>query len=126
MPLLQPKIECPICRDEQSAYVTLECSHQICLKCYHNCIYHNHIKCSLCRKNIPELAETCELIKDIELDVESLEKNVDELNDKIYNQIQEITTQDTQILEKIEEIDNISGAMEDLQEKYDKLWAQVN
>jgi len=121
-----PTIECPICRENKSTFVTLECQHKICLKCYHNCIYHNHTKCSLCRKNIPELVETCELIKDIEQDVESLEKNIDKLNDKIYKQIQEITSQDTQILEHIEELDNVNGAMEDLQDKHDMLWAQIN
>ena len=105
-------IECPICRDNKSSFVTLECSHKLCLKCYHNCIYHSHIKCSLCRKNIPELVETCELIQDIEQDVENLEKTNDELekeNEELYT-----------------EIENITGVLEDLQDRNNEILAHIN
>ena len=105
-------IECPVCRESKNAFVTFECNHKICLNCYHNCIYHNHSKCSLCRKDIPELAETCELIKDVEEDVEKLEKRVDELE-----QDREQTMTD---------FDNITGLYEDLQDRYDEIWAQYN
>ena len=98
-------IECPICRDDKSSYVSLECSHKICLKCYHNCIYHNHSKCSLCRKKIPELVETSELIDD-------LEERVDELEDANKD------------LENLIEI--IEGEKEDLQCKFDEMWDQLN
>jgi len=110
--ITQKIIECPICREEKISYVVLECSHKICLKCYHNCIYHNHSKCSLCRKNIPELAETCELIKDVEQDVEDLEKRVDELEDMNKD------------LEDL--VERIDGEKEDIQDKYDEIWAQIN
>ncbi len=107
-----PTIECPVCRENKVAFVTLECQHKICLKCYHYCIYHNHTKCSLCRKNIPELAETCEFIQDIEQDVEGLETKIDELekqNEDLYKNM-----------------DDITGLYEDLQERHDELWAQIN
>ncbi len=105
-------VECPICIENKVSYVTLECHHKICLKCYHNCIYHNHTKCSLCRKNIPELGEVCELIQDIEQDVENLENKVGELerrNEELYKNIDEIT-----------------DIYADLQERNDELWAQIN
>ena len=98
-------IECPVCRENKVAFVTFECQHKICLNCYHNCMYHNHTKCSLCRKDIPELAETCELIKDVE-------KRVDELE-----QDREQTMTD---------FDNITGLYEDLQDRFDEIWAQFN
>lgn len=107
-----PEIDCPVCQESKISYVTLECQHKICLKCYHNCMYHNHFKCSLCRKHITELAETCELIQDIEQDVEDLEKRVDDLEE------------DKKDLEDL--LERIEGEKEDLQDRCDEMWAQLN
>jgi len=106
------QIECPVCMEKKISFVNLECQHKICLSCYHNCMYFNHYKCSLCRNHISELADACELIKDIELDVKSLEKKVDELEAE---------------KEELEEIlEQVECQKEDLQDKYDEMWAQLN
>jgi predicted nuclease with TOPRIM domain len=101
-------IECPVCQEQKNSYVKLECKHSICLKCYHNCIYHNHIKCSLCRASIKELEETCELIHDLETDVEDLEKMVDGLkeeNEDLQEIINETQNRNEYLEERISECD---------------------
>ena len=105
-------IECPVCQENKSSYVTLECKHKICLKCYHDCMYHNHYKCSMCRKHIPELADACELIQSMEEDVESLEERIDELEEE---------KKDLEML-----VEQIEGEKEDLQDRNDEMWAQLN
>ena len=95
-------VECPICQEPKTSFVKLECNHSICLKCYHNCIYHNIVTCSLCRAEIKELGETCELIRDLEKDVEDLEKTCDDLKD-LQEELEEVLAETTNRKEELEE-----------------------
>jgi hypothetical protein len=92
-------IECPICQEQKNSYVKLECNHSICLKCYHNCIYHNHSKCSLCRARITEIGETCELIHNLEINMENRVDGYREKNKNLQERI-EITHNQNKYLKK--------------------------
>jgi len=92
--------DCPICLESVKAFVTLECSHKMCLSCYHQCMNHALDKCSLCRGEIKEMNGTVERIKNLEeaydntmeevdnLDVEmdKLKETVDFLKKKVHYQ----------------------------------------
>ena len=90
-------MNCPICLDFKNSYVKLECSHSVCLKCYHTCIYSNLVKCPLCRVEIKEVGELCNHIKNMEVDIEELEKDydkhtaeIDELKEELSSKEQEL------------------------------------
>ena len=94
-------VECPICRETVSSFVTLECSHKICLGCYHQCIQHSHNKCSLCRTEIKEMNETIEHISSHVEEIENLDEEMDclkQMNEKL-KEMNEILEQENDILE---------------------------
>lgn len=98
-------IKCCICRETKNNFVTFECSHKICLKCYNDCIYHNHSKCCLCREVIQEIKTFTKLINNLKEYIENL-KNMNERYEETIN--------------------NLEGINEDLQDRNDELWAQIN
>ena len=98
-------IECCICRENKNNFVTFECLHKVCLKCYNSCIYNNHHKCSLCREDIPEIKIITKLINNLKGYIEELKEEIEKLEDKMLI---------------------IDGINEDLNDRNEELFAQIN
>ena len=76
-------INCPICLEDSNSFVTLECKHKLCLHCFQQCISHALVKCSLCRKNIPEINNFIKYINNLKTQIEELEDNITDIRDEI-------------------------------------------
>jgi len=83
--------ECPICREQLIAFVTLECTHKICLSCYHQCIQHSHNKCSLCRIEIKEMNKTLEHISNHKEEIDNLDDEIEYQREEI-DKLKELNT----------------------------------
>ena len=73
-------VDCPICREIVNTFVTLECSHKICLKCYHQCIHHSHDTCSLCRNKIKDMENTIKHINNFNVEINDYKKSAEYAN----------------------------------------------
>jgi len=105
-------INCPICLEDSNSFVTLECKHKLCLHCFQQCISHALVKCSLCRKNIPEINNFIKYINNLKTQIEELEDNITDIRDEIE--------------ELQEQILNTEGEKEELEDRLEELWAQIN
>lgn len=74
--------DCPICQETVKAFVTFECSHKLCLECYHKCIEHSHKKCSLCRAEISEMTDIVYHIEDLKEEIVNLDNELDEIKER--------------------------------------------
>jgi len=72
-------INCPICLENSKSFVTFECKHNLCLHCFQQCISHNLVKCSMCRKDIPEINNFLKYINNLKTQIEDLEDRLEEL-----------------------------------------------
>jgi DNA repair exonuclease SbcCD ATPase subunit len=113
------EFECPICREIKKSFVTFECLHKFCLKCYNDCIYHNHNKCSLCRKKVPEIKNFTKLINNLKEYIKVLKNQT-----KLYEEKIESLEEDKEDLQDL--IEHIEGEKEDLQDKCDEFWMTQN
>jgi peptidoglycan hydrolase CwlO-like protein len=105
-------INCPICLEDSKSFVTLECKHNLCLHCFQQCISHNLVRCSICRKNIPEINNILKYINILKTQIEDLEDNISDIRDNVE--------------ELHEQILNTEGEKEELQDRFEELWAQIN
>ena len=105
-------INCPICLENSKSFVTFECKHYLCLQCFQQCISHNLVKCSMCRKNIPEINNFLKYINNLKTQIEDLENNIS----NIINEVEELQ----------EQILNVEDEKEYLEDRYQELWAQIN
>jgi len=48
-------VNCPICLEDNTSYITFNCNHRTCTKCFLTNIIHLNTKCPLCRGNLPEV-----------------------------------------------------------------------
>jgi len=51
----EKSIKCPICLEDNTSYITFNCSHNTCTKCFLTNIIHLNTKCPMCRSNLPEV-----------------------------------------------------------------------
>jgi len=105
-------INCPICLEDSNSFVTLECKHKLCLHCFQQCISHALVKCSLCRKNIPEINNFIKYINNLKTQIEELEDNITDIRDEIE--------------ELQEQILNTEEEKEELEDRLEELWAEIN
>ena len=57
--------ECPICYENLTNYIILECDHFFCLKCHTEYIKHYLYKCPMCRMEIQDMKNNITLYKDL-------------------------------------------------------------
>ena len=105
-------INCPICLEDSKSFVTLECKHNLCLDCLQQCISHNLVRCSICRKNIRQINNILKYINILKTQIEDLEDNLSDVRDKVE--------------ELEEQVLNVEGEKEELQDRFEELWAQIN
>jgi predicted nuclease with TOPRIM domain len=105
-------INCPICLEDSKSFVTLECKHNLCLHCFQQCISHNLVRCSICRKNIHQINNILKYINILKTQIEDLEDNLSDVRDKVE--------------ELEEQVLNVEGEKEELQDRFEELWAQIN
>lgn len=53
--IIHKEEECPICYEYLKNYITLECDHNLCLKCLNGQIEHNLFRCPLCRIEVEDI-----------------------------------------------------------------------
>ncbi len=105
-------INCPICLENSKSFVTFECKHNLCLHCFQQCISHNLVKCSMCRKDIPEINNFLKYINYLKTRIENLENNISDIIDEVE--------------ELQEQILNVEDEKEELEDRLEELWAQIN
>lgn len=89
-------IDCPICLEEKNSYVTLNCNHKACTKCFLNSIIHLNTKCSICRAILPEIEPLLKKFHDDILDLNKTQIKLYDLeteNRLLNNEIKEIKKQ---------------------------------